>query len=52
MELHKLYLKSDKIVSRVFRYMKLMAKKLGSKHLIQQYNGYKLYKRKYSKFIN
>ncbi|CAG9538329.1 unnamed protein product [Cercopithifilaria johnstoni] len=31
------------------KYMKLMEKKLGNKHLIQQYNDYKLYKRKYNK---
>ncbi|KAL3999063.1 Papain cysteine protease family protein [Acanthocheilonema viteae] len=31
------------------KYMKLMEKKLGDKHLMQQYAGYKLYKRKYNK---
>uniref|UniRef100_A0A0R3RU67 Cathepsin L-like n=1 Tax=Elaeophora elaphi TaxID=1147741 RepID=A0A0R3RU67_9BILA len=29
--------------------MKLMEKKLGNKYLMQQYNGYKIYKRKYNK---
>ncbi|VDK88827.1 unnamed protein product [Litomosoides sigmodontis] len=34
---------------KYMKLMKLMEKKLGNKHLMQQYNSYQLYKRKYNK---